>query len=328
MSNLILKYAVGFLFWSLAGVGGCLRTPVKPLFPSENTGNIQPALSGRLIFHSYSCYTCNDSKLYLYDFAANKLTLLSNSWNITNTMNAHFSPDGKRIVFMGTPGNSTNWDIFIWRIESASQPANLTSAFGAVRDEDPKFSNDGNKIVFKQNGKMKEMDTLGNIIRTFTVTHTEASMPYYVMGDSAVIYSGNESTGTTADIYKISLTSNIIQPLSALPGVEEYYPIVRDDTSFLFTRWYSATNRNDQVYMGYFNGKTFQRLPFNESDQNYSDAYPVNSKYVILSSTRPEGRGAYDLYVADIVTGNKWSLGLYNNGINSVNNELGAGYFK
>ncbi len=313
-------------FWGMMSCGSCSKTSVKTTNPPDTSTSNQPALLGRLIFHSYSCYGCNDSKLYLYDFAANKLTLLSGSWNITNAMNAHFSPDGKRIVFMGIPGASNNWDVFAWRIGSASQPANLTSTFGAARDEDPKFSNDGNKIIFKQNGKMKEMDTLGNILRTFTVTQKEASMPYYILGDSAVLYSGRNATGTTADIFKLSLTTNSIQSLSSLPGVEAYYPIVRDDTSFLFTRWYSASNQNDQVYLGSLNGRAFQRLPFNEPDQNYSDAYPVNSRYVILSCTRPGGKGGYDLYVADMVTGERWPLNLYNPGINSVNNELGACY--
>jgi Tol biopolymer transport system component len=281
---------------------------------------------GRLIFHAYSCYSCNDSKLYIYDFAGKNLTLLNSNWSIINAMNAHFSPDAKSIAFMGVSTGSNNWDVFTWSVGSAAQPTNLTSKFAATRDEDPKFSSSGNKIVFKQNGRMKEMDTLGNILRSFTVAQSEASMPYYVSGDAAILYSGNEATGNTADIYKMDLATNSQQPLSALPGVEEYYPITRDDTSFLFTRWYSAINKNDQVYMGYFNGRVFKRLPFNEVDQNYSDAYPVGSKYVVLSSTCAGGKGGYDLYLANLETGKKWSLGLYNAAINSVNNELGACY--
>jgi Tol biopolymer transport system component len=251
----------------------------------------QPALSGRLIFHNYSCYACNDSKLYQYDFATRQLTTISNGWNITNPMNAHFSPDGKIVVLMGIAANSNNWDIFLWRTSTSSQPTNLTAKFGITRDEDPKFSTDGNRIVFKQDGIIKEMDTLGNIIRKFAVTQKEGSMPYYLRGYSALLYSGSEANGTTADIFKFSISDNSIQSLSALPGLEEYYPIVRDDTSFLFTRWMSTSNQNDQVYKGFLNGRTFLRLPFNESDQNYSHAFPVESKYVICSSTRSGGKG-------------------------------------
>lgn len=326
MNNHIVKYVFGLFFLVVLISDACSRSAVKPLAPADSTGVTQPALSGRLLFHSYSCYSCNDSKLYLYDFAARTLSVLSNGWAISNTMNAHFSPGGKSIVFMGTPQASDNWDVFIWRIGSATQPVNLTSKFGTSRDEDPKFSTDGSKIIFKQNGQMKEMDTLGNILNSISVAQREASMPYYVKGDTSVLYAGNEATGTTADIYRVSLITGFVYALSSLASVEEYYPIARDDTSFLFTRWYSSANHNDQVYMGYLNGKTSLRLPFNESDQNYSDAFPVNHQYVILSSTRPGGKGSYDLYLADILTGERWSLSSYHVGINSTGNELGACY--
>ncbi len=310
----------------LVGCCGCSKTPEKPSVPSNTSTTNQPALSGRLIFHSYSCYSCNDSKLYIYDFAANTIVNISSTWTINNVMNAHFSPDGKRIVFMGIPINTNNWDIFIWSVGSTLQPTNITAAFGSTRDEDPKFSNSGNEIIFKQNGRMKEMDTLGNIVRSFTVSQAEASMPFYIKGDTAVLYSGNASSGSAAGVFKLSLFSNSIQMISALPGVEAYYPIVRDDTSFLFTRWVSTTNHNDQIYLGFLNGKAAWCLSFNEADQNFSDAYPVNSNYVILSSTKPGGKGGYDLYIADIFTGQKWSLDLYNAAINSTIHQLGAGY--
>ncbi|MBL7741902.1 MAG: PD40 domain-containing protein [Chitinophagaceae bacterium] len=322
-----IQNVLTFFLGSLLMGSGCARSSNGRSQASDSTASSQPALRGRLVFHSYSCYTCNDSKLYLYDFASNSLVLLSNGWNIINPMNAHFAPDGKSIVFMGMT-TSSGWDIFRWRIGAASSPQNLTASFGATRDEDPKYSIDGNRIVFKQNGRMKEMDTLGNITRTVTVTHTEASMPYYTKSGDMLLYSGNEVAGSTADIYSVSLTTNSIQTLSAITGVEEYYPITRDDTSFLFTRWYSPTNHNDQVYLGFLNGRAFQRLSFNEADQNYSDAFPVDNRYVILSSTRSGGKGAYDLYVADMITGNKWSLSLYRSEINSSGNDLGACYSK
>ena len=58
----------------------------------------------------------------------------------------------------------------------------------------------------------------------------------------------------------------------------------------------------------------------------FFDTYPVNSHTVIISSTKIGGIGQYDLYLAAVVTGKKWSLNLYNPYINSNNNELGACY--
>lgn len=324
----VLRGCMVMLFLSSIGACSCSKTTVNLPVSSDTTLKDQPALTGRLIFHSYSCYNCNDSKLYLYDFSTNQLRLLGTNWSISNAMNAHFSAAGKKMVFMGKPAGADNWDIFSWNIESVAPPENLTASFGNTRDEDPKFSSDGSRIVFKQNGIVKEMDTLGNILRTFAVPQAEASMPYYAKGDSVIFYAGSETSGNTTDIYRFSITTNTVQPLSSFAGIEEYYPIARDDTSFFFTRWFSAGNQNDQVYMGFLNGRVNQRLAFNEPDQNYSDAFPVNGRYVMLSSTRPGGKGSYDLYVADLITGSKWSLSLYNSGINTAGNELGACYIE
>jgi Tol biopolymer transport system component len=321
-----IAISVAIIAAMITGMGTCSKKGLSSPPVIDTTVKIKPALSGRLIFHSYTCYSCNDSKLFLYDFASNTLSEISTNWNIVNPMNGHFAPDGHKIVFMGMAGNTANWDIFLWKIGSTSPPVNLTSAYGNTRDEDPKFSHDGARIIFKQNGVLKEIDTTGNITRSFFVPQTEASMPYYGPGDSAILYSGSESSGATADIFIYIISSGVVTPLSNLPSVEEYYPITIDDTSFLFTRWVSSTNQNDQVYKGYFSGRQSQRLIFSEQDQNYSDAYPVNAQYIIFSSTRPGGKGEYDLYVADINSGYKWSLSLYNEAINSSKNELGACY--
>lgn len=322
----VLKSCVLMLFLCSIGACSCSKHTVSlPVF-ADTARNDQPALTGRLIFHAYTCYDCNDSKLYRYDFASGKLQLLNANWNISNAMNAHFSPDGNSIVFMGKPAGTDNWDVYLWHPASSIQPTDLTLAAGNARDEDPKFSGDGNRIIFKRNGLLKEMDTLGNITRSFTVPQAEASMPYYAKGNSVLLYSGSESTGNTADIYQLNLADGTAQPLSSIAGLEEYYPVAMDDTSFLFTRWVSSGNRNDQVYRGFFNGHATVSLAFNEPGENYSDAFPVNDRYVILSSTRPGGKGGYDLYLADINTGNRWSLSRYNAGINSSANELGACY--
>ena len=286
----------------------------------------RPLLSGKLIFHSYSCYSCNDSKMYLYDFASNQLRNLSSHWNIINPMNAHFSPIGNDIVFMGESSITNSWDVFIWDINSSNEPINLTANFGNKRDEDPKFSNDGTRIVFKQNGIMKIMDTVGNILNSFNGIPTEASMPYFMKGDSSIVFSKTYSNATTAAIFKYSLSNNTFSPVIDIPAVEAYYPIAIDDSSFYFSRWYSPDNHNDQVYVGYLNGQSSQRLSFNETFDNFSDAYPINNKYLVISSTKTGGSGAYDLYIADQLSGKTWSINVYNSYINSVGNELGACY--
>lgn len=325
MKKVFIQNGLCFFLGIILVTTGCTQPVADKNGSSGNAASTQPALSGRLFFHTYSCYNCNDSKLYQFDFSTKLLRCISGDWAIANPMNAHVSPDGRAIVFMGVTAGS-GWDIFYWRIGTDLTPRNLTATYGTARDEDPKFSFAGNKIVFKQNGVMKEMDTLGIITRSFAIAQQEASMPYYTKGDSLLLFSGNEPIGSTADISLLRLNTGTVIPLSANPGLEEYYPVTCDDSSFYFTRWYSADNHNDQIYLGYIDGRPARRFAFNEVYQNYSDACPVDNQFLIISSTTTGGRGGYDLYLVDRVEGKRWSLDLYMYGINSPMNELGAVY--
>ena len=317
-----IYFAFFINFTLLLLVSSCTSSSLNfeiPIVPIDNTP--APVLTGKLIYHTYSCYNCNDSQLFLYNFSSKERTNLSQNWAITNAMNAHFSADGTTIAFMGISQITNSWDIYIYTLGTTAQPQNLTeNSLG--RDEDPKFSFDGSKIIFKRNGILTEMDTSGNNLRNFVVPNTEASMPYYSSDGNSIIYSGSEPNNSSADIIKYSITDGTTQSLAAIINVNEYYPIVIDANSYFYTK----STSSDQVYLGYFDGTVSQKLPFNESDSDFSDAYPVNSHTVFLSSTRNGGKGEYDLYLADMITGKKWSLSIYNSHINSSKNELGACY--
>lgn len=283
---------------------------------------VQPVLSGKMVYHTYSCYRCNDSNIFLYNFSTKERTILSQNWTITNPMNAHFSPDGKKIVFMGISQINNTWDIYIYTLGSDVQPTNLTPN-SLERDEDPKFSFDGTKIIYKTNGILNEMNTSGTVLKTFTLPNVEASMPYYTIDGNSIIYSGNEKNNNdTADIIKYNILDGSTQALATMQNVNEYYPIVIDANTFLFTR----STTSDQVYLGYFNGEKPVKLAFNETDSDFSDAYPVDDHTLLISCTRKGGKGAYDLFLMDMISGKKWSLDLYNSHINTPNNELGACY--
>lgn len=284
----------------------------------------RPTLSGKLVYHSYDCYGCAGTKMYLYNFSTNQLTWLNQNWNIDYAMNAHFNPDASKIVFMGQPAGSGDWDIYLWDVGSSTAPVNLTAGNG-LRDEDPKFSPNGYRITFKQDNNLRIMELNGNITNNVTNTPSiEEGMPYYTDDATGLIFA--QGSGSGSDIYKINITGTGKTALANTGGIQEYYPITRDNNTFLYSRWYSASNHHDQVYMGYFGNSTRTRLPFNNSNADYSDAYPCGTDYVIISSTRSGSVGAYDLYIANITTGDIWSLNAYNANINSAVNELGACY--
>lgn len=285
----------------------------------------QPVLSGKLLYHNYSSYDSWDAEMFILDFSNGSVTNISSSWNIDHEMNGVFSPDGSKVVFMGdVKGGQRNWDIFLWDV-GGGEPVNLTSGSSA-REEDPKFSPDGSKIIYKVDGDIKEMDLNGNILNQVTNTPSiEESMPYYTTDGNSVLYM--QGAGSNADIYIINTDGTNPQPLATAPNNHEYYPITRDASSFFYTRWVNESNYNDQLYLGYIDGLPATNLPFNDINSNYSDATPVGSQYVILSSTRNGGVGGYDLYIADIFTGDIWSLNSYNSSVNSNIEDLGACYF-
>src|SRR5207253_9772344 len=110
---------------------------------------------------------------------------------VDNAINAHFSPDGTKIVFMGAVRGTQNWDVWLYTF-GQPQPINLTNSGGVTRNEDPKFFPDGQKIIFKsgQAGmySLKEMDTSGTILNTILSGSSEKSMPYYTADGSKIIY--------------------------------------------------------------------------------------------------------------------------------------------
>jgi hypothetical protein len=284
-----------------------------------------PITDGKIVFHSYSDYGAWDGKLYFYDFSEQLLVEISENWNIDHTINAHFSPDGSKIVFMGVSEGShyyNSWDVFLWELGSTT-PVNLTYS-NNIPDEDPKFSPSGNAIVFKQNGDLKIMDLSGNIINTLTNDgfSIEESMPYYTEDAQQIIYS--RGAGSDSDIYIINVNGSNIQPLENVANIQEYYPITRDSYTFLFTKWISSSNHHDQIYLGYFSGANAQSLPFNDVNADDSDPFPVDSDYVFFSSNRSGSVGGWDLYLADINSGFVWSMS--NFGVNSSNHELGSCY--
>ncbi len=286
-----------------------------------------PIIKGQLVFHSYENYG-DEAKMYIYDFSKKQLTCISCNWALHNPINAHFNTEGTQIVFMAEAVPGGKWDIYTWMLSSNDPPVNLTSS-DKSRVEDPKFSPDGKKICFKQSsgsnpGNVKIMNLNGKILHVVTDNKIESGMPYYLINEPALIYA--VGANSNSDIFMVSEDGNYNHALQQEKHIQEYYPITIDSFSYLFSQWYSTSNKNDQVYKGYFSGAPSVSLPFNTPNANYSDAYPCSGDYIFISSTRTGASGGYDLYIGDMKTGSIWSLSLYNENINTLNNELGSCY--
>lgn len=285
----------------------------------------RPVLKGKLVYHSYTSYDAGDSQMYIYDFASNTVSNISRSWtDVRNMMNGHFSPDGRYLTFMGIGSRTGSWDIFLYDLVSGGQPVNLTPE-GSYRDEDPKYSHSGNTIVFKRDGHLAEITVATRAIKVLSKNNSEEyGMPYYNSDDTKILSGVGEGSAAYIGVWdKASSTMSVIFDRK---GENDYYPINIDRTAFYFTT-HETGSAYDQLYKGFWNGAAAVRLPFNKSNADYSDAYPVSNGWLFLVSSRSGGRGQYDLYIANETSGAIYSLSLYNSGLNTAKNELGPAYF-
>lgn len=311
------------LFASTNGILGSIKDLAAEIDHQTAPVDDFPIHEGMLVYHSYIDYSAGGGKLFLYDFAAKKRIDISENWPLHHAMNGHFSQDGKKIVFMALPEGKTDyyqWDIYLWDLATQNR-INLTPNNG-IPDEDPKFFLDGGKIVFKQNGDIKIFNLKTNAIIPVTADGfvVEESMPYPTTDGQKILYVKN------AKIYIINIDGTNSRSLSSADNLESYYPIVRDQESFLHPKWAPGSNHHDQVYLSFMLPRPSQYLPFNDINADNSDPYPIaGTDYVFFSSTRAGGQGAWDIYLGDAKTGQVWNLDQF--GINTSLSELGSCYF-
>lgn len=299
--------------------------PVTPENGDDTSSDQQqPVLKGRMVYHSYSSYNARDSRMFVYDFSTGENTEISRGWTaLVNPMNGHFSPDGKLITFMAEGSDTGSWDIYLYDVTTGAQPVNLTPS-GSYRDEDPKFSFDGRKIVFKREDHLAEIGVEGGSVRILTPDQSDLSMPFYSTDGNKVVFGGGN--GTNSYIGLLDLTTSRITRLYDRTGVVEYYPVTIDATSFYYTAHVSADDNHDQLFKGFFDGSNCIAMAFNNARADYSDACPVSGGWLIFCSTRSGSQGGYDLYIGHEISGVIYSLNNYSSTINSSLNELGASY--
>jgi len=166
-----------------------------------------PVKLGKIVFHTYSDWGNWDGKLFTFDFGDRSFIEISKNWTtVDHPVNAHFSPDGSKIVFMAVPKGShtsSSWNVYLYTLGSAGEPVNLTP--NNVLDQDPKFFRDGIHICYKSNGDLKIMNIETKEISQ--VTHdgwtVEESMPYPTTDGKKIIYStGN---GNNTFIYSVNI---------------------------------------------------------------------------------------------------------------------------
>ena len=291
--------------------------------PSSAFADSDDTLHGWMLFHSYSDYGALDSTVKLYDLRKNEITIID-SPDYVNEMNADFGSHPYDIVFMAIDQTADEWDIIRYNAAAGSF-TNLTANSG-FRNEDPKFSPDGKKIVFKRGYwsteqddfvfDLAEMDLQTGNITMLTDDAPEQAMPYYSADGSYVYYSMHMKNGETG-IYRLALNDEIHaqELLYSEEGVFSYYPAVSRNR-VLFTKWFSADNHNDSI-AELIDGVPYT-LPFCNENFNYSDAFSLENGEIIYSCTE---NGSYDLFHFNGENSNIIKLA------NTELNELGTAYY-
>jgi len=232
-------------------------------------------------------------------------------------MNAYFSPDGKKITFMGVQGG--RWHIFIWTIGDINPPTNLTQNLPNIgANEDPKFSSDGKSIFIKRNQDIKELvldtgdpPTIKDVTNNGTIT--EESMPYPAV-DGNYIY-GTQGAGAAMGVWMVKLNPLTYTACDTPGNIQTYYPVSTPEGYLIYSQWRDAGRHNDQLIFKKTCTDPPLVLGFNDCLSENADATSVNHDFVLFSGTQNSNK--YELFLGQISSGRRWTLDLLN-GVNTV----------
>lgn len=289
-----------------------------------------PDIHGKIAFHRYTSDAAYDGQLFIADLDDGSLYNVSQYWNIDHAQSAHFSPDGTQMVFYGVPEGQHEYssrEIYLWDLTTGSpppawaHPTRLTN--NSVPDEDPKFSFSGRYICYKSNQDLKIYDQVTQVTTSLTNNGwaTEEWSPFFSSDDQYLFFT--ENTSENADIFKIKISDLSVVSAEGIGALQEYYPVVRADGSYFYTRWRAASvgSHQDQIYLR--TATTNQPVAFNSPLYDFSDAYPVDEQHALFTSTRISGN-SFDIFLGNIETGEIYNIPI--EGINTPQMELGCCY--
>ena len=288
-----------------------------------------PSLSGgRIVYHSYSSYFAgtpvdgNDGHVFIYSAADDSLTNVTTNLSVAYAMNPHFSPDGSKITFMATePGDKNRRsELEVWVYDLAEGVLSQLMD-DRTADEDPKFSTDGQKIVFKRNSQIWTINVDGTDMQQLTTSFLEKSgMNYSPDGSKMVYWVGS---GAVANIWWIDSDGTDEEMIIGVEDIQEYYPIYRDAENIIYTRWDSTTNTYDKLYNYVISTQASTKLSINLHEVEDSDPFSIDSTFIGFSSSRAS-KGGWDIFMGDPVTGDVYTISDAN--INTNLHDLGGWY--
>ncbi|HEY1629676.1 MAG TPA: hypothetical protein VGF56_00065 [Rhizomicrobium sp.] len=305
-----------------------------PPFVAQSPSTFPAEIAGRMVYertYADPNRSVNDneaSDIYLYDLASRQLTdIPTASWGLRLPLNPVFSKDGKGVLFSAirtASGGQELRDLFYWTIGSAGPATNLTeSGDGDVRrqrNEDPKFSQKGEKIVWKQQGGIAVADfaTLGGVPTLSNVQHllngtlgdsTEKSGPVFSPTEKYIYYFG--ASGTAERIWRYNFITKDKSTVVKMPtksGLTAYYPVDPDIYDLIYVSKLDASHPQDKIYV--LSLMTSRSYIWNgtDCDADNSDPAPIDEDYFLYSRSPGTSSTDYRLFVGQLNGGQAWDL--------------------
>lgn len=311
---------------SIISLAGCTRKPVDNGGGGEPEPSSKlPEVGGMVLFSQYGTLPeAGGSDIVIYDFTNAVLHKPSATWGIKNPVNAVFSTDGRQVIFMAQGAATRSWDIYLYEVTSGGQPRNLTLD-GAAQDKHPRFSPDGDRIVFTRNGQLAVITLASGAIEVLTDdAAADFSTPCYNSTGTKIVYVKGSGAESSIGLYDVAAKTT--QTLYPSTGLTVSHPVTSDSGSFFFNSVVSSSNSREQVYKGYFDGRAAEKMASNTDNAAYADASQVEDDLILLSNTRSGSAGGYDLSILDTATDRFYNLNDYLKGVNSSKQEKFGSY--
>lgn len=291
-------------------------------------------LTGRLIWHSYVNYGFTGVRSWMADFDAGTVSEITQP-RLVGAMNYHFNAAGTEVVFMADDGDYTaahgtsQWNVWIAGVSATGldHPTRITPIDGG-RYEDPKFSSDGTRIVFKRNlTEIAAIDRSAIVLdgtdqapaqSLLLANGQEASMPYFLAGSTSdFLYADGSSLDAIRWVHG-GVAGTLYQPT----GQHAYYPVALDATRFYYVVGTSGT-APDQILLGDTSASLPAGAAFTDAAYEFADPAVLGGSWLAFASTAPGGDGDYDLWIGDFSGGLRYPLDAWIRSANHAERDLG-----
>ena len=216
-----------------------------------------------------------------------------------NAGNFDISKDGKKIVYASC--KSGTWQIYIADINGDKLLNTRMLSDGISRSEDPRFSWDNSKIVYKRNGDIVVCALDGSIIQEITNTPNIEEWGPDFAPDGKIAYARKKGEN-----YQIVVWNNNVEQVVASGWYDAFYPSFGvDDTLYFVGKHHKG--EEDDIYCIHPGATSIEKLPSPIDLPRASDAdpYPLvgtNKKLIAFVSDRDSSKCRYEGYIADLET--------------------------